>query len=745
MQMASTVQDPALSRGERSASHSVRLGGRDVSAQVESWSLDSSYATDLPDAMRAFSGSSSTQLALSVTGVGGRSAPALYGPWAPRASGDVARPGQSVVAGWGLNGAAGGVFRGTVRSRSAESGTDLVRLNALDGAERLRQPAHLPRPDTAYASGQGWGDWVASPVWAVDHLLRSAGIDTAPPPRPTSILHASFHGGAAAGVGTLESLNSGWSFWAKRDAPFESGILGNFSSPSMAHYVPALLPVTRRSDGLWYEVWTNTSTDYGFAARVEFQSTWEASAGAATWYTAMHFNFADGSITAYCGTNADVTRNPSRAWTWTTLKDRTRLHIGMWLTFSETGVPSFVPVVTKDGSPQALTAGSFPSSPLPAGTMANTTIGVQSCHAESFQLSQHATRPTTREQVTQEGTWKRTASLDTPVFPLRSIPNVSGSAWDVITEIARATLATAEFDSDGFFRWRNHTRWATVPTEPDVVVTSARALGALTVTEEIDACRNHCTVRWESWQRVTHTAPSVIRDGPAPLAILAGGTLTRTIWVDDNMLDPRAPRTAATDGAGSPNRLSIRSTTAATSTAVLGAVEVRVTRAGGIVTLTMRNRSASTVFYHGATLIALTPSEDNKPVPSLWSAWNTSSQARYGVQTYEHDVKGWVQENASGQALAEALRNAGAFPPPLLQQVEILPDYRIRLGSVVRVVDRTGAQLDTLAWVIGIKTTGGGGRITQTLTLRGTATNGLPTDTGLTPDPPTRPYAPAPI
>ncbi|MDT0550525.1 hypothetical protein, partial [Streptomyces lonegramiae] len=203
----------------------------------------------------------------------------------------------------------------------------------------------------------------------------------------------------------------------------------------------------------------------------------------------------------------------------------------------------------------------------------------------------------------------------------------------MITEIARATLATAEFDSDGYFRWRNHTRWTTAPTTPHVTVTSRRELAKLTATEEIDACRNHCTVKWQNWARVVASNIDTVRDSPSPIAIAAGATLTRSIPVDDDMLDPRAPRTAATDGAGSPNRISIRATTATTSAAVLGAVEVRVTRAGGMVTLTARNRSAATVYYHGASLLSLWTSDANKPVPSLWSAWNTNSQALYGVQT----------------------------------------------------------------------------------------------------------------
>ncbi|WP_445278111.1 hypothetical protein, partial [Streptomyces sp. DSM 41033] len=133
------------------------------------------------------SGVSSAQLDLSLTGTGGKSAPALYGPWAPRQTADAVRPGQSVVHGWGISGMVPDAFRGTVRSRSAESGTDLVHVSALDGAERLRQPARVPRPDGAFSSGASWANWAASPVWVVDHLLRAAGIHTAPPPRPTSI------------------------------------------------------------------------------------------------------------------------------------------------------------------------------------------------------------------------------------------------------------------------------------------------------------------------------------------------------------------------------------------------------------------------------------------------------------------------------------------------------------------------------------------------------------------------------
>ncbi|MEV6079612.1 hypothetical protein AB0L80_31550 [Streptomyces sp. NPDC052069] len=641
-------------------------------------------------------------------------------------------------------------FRGTVRSRSAQSGTDLVQLSALDGAERLRQPAALPRPDGALTSTEAIWDLVASPVWVVDHLLRGAGIHTAPPPRPTSILYASLHGGAVPGIGYLESLSRGLDFvtepappWRKADVPFESALQGGISAPTKLTYIPEVLPVNRQTDGLWFEFWANTMGKPESDQVAQIQTEWRVGAGVSH-YVAMDVNFTTGKLTASSGTNSDPTKNQSVGWTWPTLTTPGTFHFGLWLTWSAAGVPTLSPVITaSDNIPRSLNPGVLAAVPAAAGALSSVSFCVQSMRMECVQASQIPTKPASLADVTQAGTWQRTASLDTPLFPMRNIPAVSGSAWDVITEIARATLATAEFDSDGFFRWRNHTRWTAVPTTANLDVRSTRELGSLTVTEEIDACRNYCTVKWSNWSRVTAGGVDPIRDTPdTSVAIATGTAVTRSVLLDEDQYDPRTPKTAGPSDVGSPNRIVIRSGPAASSGVVAGAVEVGVRRSGSTVTITMRNRSASTVYYHGASLIVLVRGRD--PVPSLWSAWNTTSQRYYGVQVYEHDAKSWIQNTPSGSALAVALRDAGAFPPPLMQSVEILPDPRIELGDVVRVLDSTGAQLDTLAWVIGIRVAGSDGSITQTLTLRGTRTNGVPADTGLTSDPPTRPNAPPP-
>ncbi|MFI6525005.1 hypothetical protein [Streptomyces uncialis] len=577
----------------------------------------------------------------------------------------------------------------------------------------------------------------------VDHLLRAAGIHTCPPPRATSILYASLHGGANANIGYLEGMTGELHTWDKERAPFESGWTGGYSNPGVITYIPALLPVNRRSDGLWFEFWADTHAN-PYPKSVRIHTEWWT-AGAAH-YVTMEADFNAGKLTAWSGSNADHTQNQALQWTWDPLVVQGRFHIGWWLTWSTTGVAAIAPVVTgPDENPAFHVAGTFGTTPAPNGHLYTVALRVENTVVECFQLSQRAAKPATLAEVTQKGSWKRTAALDQPRFSLRTVPDVSGSAWDAINEIARATMATAWFDANGFFRWKNHTRWTTAPTTADLTVTSAREISSLKVTEEIDACRNHCTVRWENWSRVTSAGPQRFDDEPSPISIPPGGAITRTIAIGEEYRDPRAPRTATTATVGGPNRLAIRGGAGATTSLVHGAVEVRVSRSGGTTTVILRNRSANTVYYHGISLISLVQAESSKPTPSSWTAWNTTSQRHYGIQTLDHDVKGWVQDSLSGQILAEALRNAGSFPPPLLQSVEILPDPRIELGDVVRVVDTTGAALDTLAWVIGNRVSSDGGAIKQSLTLRGITSNGLPADAGLTPDPPTDPAASPPL
>lgn len=117
-----------------------------------------------------------------------------------------------------------------------------------------------------------------------------------------------------------------------------------------------------------------------------------------------------------------------------------------------------------------------------------------------------------------------------------------------------------------------------------------------------------------------------------------------------------------------------------------------------------------------------------------------ASEKYYGRQEYTAESTDWVQNAAGAAALAQAMRAAGVLPVPVIGDVEVLYDPRIQLGDVVRVVDSSGATLDTLAWVVGIRTgaTPDGG-VQQTLTLRAIKPVPDPADFELAPDAPSDP------
>ncbi|MFE7572420.1 hypothetical protein ACFU76_36700 [Streptomyces sp. NPDC057539] len=744
MQTADPYLVKALQNGERSADHRIRLGGRDLGTQISSWSLDQSYATDLPDAMRAFAGSSSAQLELTLGGEGGASAPALYGPWAPRASGDVVRPRQSVTMNWGLAGSTLPQFRGTVRSRSAQLGGDTVTLSALDGAERLRMPARLPRPSGGIDEDAPYGpsvanNWTASPTWCVDHLLRNAGIHTCPPPRPTSILYASLHGGAAADIGYLTALSGDWTKWTKTNAPWESAVQGPATGLASAEYAPAVRTVNVRGDGLWAEAWFDNTGSTSGTRQLDLTLSWLAS-NHTSYYTTVRVDFAKGELQTFSGRDKVPTGNASIYWTIPALTNQSgRWHIGFWLKFSTVGVPTFEARVSyPNGGAMHCTPGTVPAGVVPAAHLGEVILRLGNLRVEGLQVSPLPSVPTTPADILQEGRWTKTAALDAPDTGLRVIPAVTGTAWEAITAIARATLSTADFDGNGIFHWRNRSRWATAPTTSQLTVTSARELASLTVTEEIDACRNHCAVKWDNWTKVK-VNKSTYKSSGSKVSIAAGATATLTFSMGDDEYDCPPPHTYAD---GLPGCIRFTNGDSDTAATVHGVVEVGTVRSDGIVTVTMRNRGTTTVWLRAAggttlSIDMLVPSvENSEPTNHWYAAWNTTSQGYYGVQLYEHDPEGWVQDSTAASGIAIALRTAGVYPVPLLQDVEILADPRIQLGDVVRVRDNTGAVLDSLAWVVGIKTEAEGQAIKQTLTLRGAAYNGVPADTGLNPDPP---------
>ena len=763
MQQADDSTEAALTAGERTVRHTTRLGGRDVSAQVQSWQLERSYATDLPAAMRAFSGSSAAQLQVQLSGTGGRSAPELYSPWADRTSGDIARPGQSVVHQGGV-GTAGTLpaFRGTVRSRSAASGTDSLQVTALDGAERLRGPAVLPKPYAGFLRQRP----VSSATWCVSELLRQGGLYACPPPRypdfvegkPLTLVYATLHGGFAAPYGQPEILPDPATYtFGRAGAPHEMALV-----PKQEQIRASWFPrsrVTVPGSRLFAEVWVNNSVRYdstsgddgiGNGDLVVVQLELNRN-GSNTGFLKLLVNFAERWVRI---ASTDVSSGWYFEWTWPALGQRGVWHIGAYLDMSG-GTTSVQPTVqprltAPDGSQLIGGVATFSDSSAaqPASELSQVSLFTD-LPSECLQVTSGMAAMPTAAEFAQS--WTKSVELDDVILPSYTVPRVSGSQWEVVSQIAKASMSTAELDERGVFRWRNHTRFATRPATPDLTLTSVREIASLTATEEIDACRNYCTQPYKDWTGISGVSGTTLQDDVIRV-LKPGATTTVKYLMSDDEYDISPPGTD--DDTGATPGTNVRfGTSPSGGTAVKGMVDMLVRREDGYLVVRYGNRSTQTLYtvttagkpsFYLETLKPSADPVDREAIALLDDPANdpngVASEKFYGRQEYTADSTDWVQDAGSAADLAQAMRAAGVLPVPVIGDVDVLYDPRIQLGDAVRVVDTTGAELDTLAWVVGIRNaaTAEGG-VQQTLTLRGMDPGALPADSGLTPDAPSNP------
>ncbi|QFQ97814.1 hypothetical protein F9278_18065 [Streptomyces phaeolivaceus] len=785
MQPADDATESALAAGERTTTHTTRLGGKDVSAQVQSWQVERSYATDLPAAMRAFSGSSAAQLQVQLSGTAGRPAPEMYSPWAPRSTADVVRPGQSVVHESGVGGARLPAFRGTVRTRSASSGTDSVQVTALDGAERLRGPAVLPKPDAGFRLSRP----MSSATWCVSELLRQGGLYACPPPRhpdfeegkPLTLLYASLHGGFSVPYGQPASVPAAKDYvFSRAAAPHEmalvpkSGELTASWTPRSRITVPGTATAPCR---ILAELWVNNAVSYGDidpdpdpaavkptnSDKVVLQLELNRN-GATTGQLKLEVDFA-GEWVRLVSMDDSATGGWFSQWSWRGETQRGYLglkgvwHIGAYFECTSTGT-TIQPRLTAPDGTQLIGGVSVLDQATaiqkPAELQAITLI--TEMPTECVQVTSGVSGMPEQNEFTQTGTaygWTKNVELDDVVLPLYTLPRVTGSQWEVISQIAKASMSTAEIDERGVFRWKNYSRFALRPTTADLTLTSVREIASLTATEEIDACRNYCVQPYKDWTGITAAVGTTLTD-QAVRAIAASGTTTVKYLLSDDEYDIDPP-TTDDDTIITPGTNVRFATTAAGTTAVKGMVDLMVRREDGYLVVRFSNRDTRTLYTATKTgtpsfyLETRKPSADPverqaiallAPTASAPDPDGVASERFYGRQEYTAESTDWVQDAGVALALARAMRAAGVLPVPVIGDVDVLYDPRIQLGDVVRVVDTTGAALNTLAWVVGIRTSAAAdGGVQQTLTLRGVDAGALPADSGLTPDAPSSPVA----
>lgn len=704
----------ALAAGERQNTTLTRLGGKDLTTQVTSWSLDRAYTTDLPAPMRAVQGSAAAELRLTLSGDGEQTATQLYSPYAPHLTSDIARPRQSAVHGWGLDTAALPAFRGLIRDRVADSETGTVTVSALDAAERLRDVARLPVAVTATA-----GSPISSGVWVVDHLLRDAGIHSAPPPREDCVLYASLHGGVTPDIGFYRQ-HSGITGYSRTNAPWE------MAPTTSSEYVIRWDPRTRTTvpgRGMFVETWADTS---GAAASGKFELMLLYQADNATNQVRMIINFANDEI--WLGTDASVV-----IFTAPGISGRGRWHIGTYWQFDGRQPRAWL-YLSGPGKPYEVRNTSL-FDPMPFSNLnyVQLTSGVP---CEAVQVSIRNSPPTQAE-FEQRG-WARGAVLDDIGSELTAIPPVNGSAWDVLTDVAQAEQATGEFDAHGIFRWRSNRRFLTPPAIPSSEVTSEREIASIKVFEAIDNVRNVVDVPYQ-----VHTPGASAQrfaDTRIGRQLGAFATASQTFEYDVTEYDSAPPVVYATTAPTATSRVRF-SPTASGQLGQHGSVETTVTRDGTTLTVTYRNMTNAPVFIvttSGGPSLVIFSTGLSQGGPSRMSLRrsNTTSRDRYGPQVYQVAATPWIQNATAAGRVADYLLAVASIPLPTLGDVEILPDPRIELGDLVRIVDNVGARLDTPAWVVGIRTSGDNtGSVKQVLSLRAVNSPGPPTDTGLSPDP----------
>ncbi|UIX31514.1 hypothetical protein [Streptomyces sp. GQFP] len=564
MQQADDATETALAAGERTTTHTTRLGGQDVSAQVQSWQLERSYATDLPAAMRAFSGSSAAQLQVQLSGTGGKSAPELYSPWAARTTGDIARPGQSVVHENGVGTAEKlPAFRGTVRSRSAASGTDSVQITALDGAERLRGPAVLPKP---YA-GFNYGYPVSSATWCVSELLRQGGLYACPPARypdfedgkPITLVYATLHGGFSTPYGQPETLPDPDTYvFSRQGAPHEMAFVPKQKQTKVSWFPRSRVTVpgsaTVSTSRLFAEVWVNNAVSYG-----DLDGTAEAPANNDQVVLQLELN-RNGSTTGHLKLEADFAEGWVRLasidsavggwfqqWSWSdnpflkgVLGLRGVWHLGAHFNCTSTGTTVQPQLTAPDGTqlrpdPSTLTEDSAIQK---AAELHQVTL-ITDMPTECVQVTSGLAAMPTPAEFAQTG-WTKSVELDDVILPLYAVPRVSGSQWEVISQIAKASMSTAELDERGVFHWRNYTRFTTKPTTADLTLTSVREIASLTATEEIDACRNYCVQPYKDWTGIRSATGTTLKDENVR-TIPGNATTTVTYLMSDDEYDVSPP------------------------------------------------------------------------------------------------------------------------------------------------------------------------------------------------------------
>jgi len=725
----------ALGTGQRVYDLQVRLGGRDVSAEVTSWSVDRGTDTGLPTQVAAPTGSSAAETKLTLSGAGEQTASARYSPWAPRSTADITRPGQSCVLEWGLAEQRLQALRGRVRQVSASASAGTASLTALDGSELLRDRAWLP------PAVHGTTPTHIHTQWVVDHALRMAGIHATPPERDGAIFFASMNGSLEANRGMRHWTTGSVGYWPARSA-WGAGPAWNSAnaySSWQSHYSPQRRILSQQHQLMveWWIYRRTTSDNPTSQLTLVFADRPTTDTGTRSVQTITgSYNPATRQLRAQVGNGAATWTVPVSA------NQAGRFKVAFLVGLGSLSAPTTVQgwLYQPDGT--LYSSPTYNGQATPWSVLEGITVqatGPMECVG--------VTPVSGPVQVVQP--WRRGADIDLispggvsagqTRYALHGLPEASGTWWDLLKEIASANMSYMSFDEDGFFRFRRYeyiTPTMDSPPDPDLTVTSARDISDLTVTEEIDGVGNLVEVGYTGWQVGLGQGEEHIYTSAFTLA--AGQSYTLQLNYGGRPWGIRPPMLFA--GASFPTAFPGSVVKFLTADNLRAPVETALTWDTGHPVMTFHNRGTAAAT---ATLSTSSPS------PSLRTAYtqvetispapvrrqDLVSVARFGVQSLAVSASEWVQNVWWADGLALALIAWTAWPVPLTGRIQILPDPRIQQGDVVHIVDREGTRIDGLYRVLGYAVSGDGTAVSMSLDVRPLSRPTPPSDAGLTMEP----------
>lgn len=605
-------------------------------------------------------------------------------------------------------------FTGRIDDYEVDSANGTVQLTCLDGRAEMFGAAAIP---LAY-SDPAANSVIATPLtalWPLRFLMANAGFYDSPPPRPTCLLYASFHGSAWPEVST-----NGFAEVGKQLDGTENGFTAGFWSPQVVDPAGQLMTVIGECSvslatgvTLFGEGWINIPAS-GFAGAVitnwqvandnggandlfRFEVIGDASTG-----LNFHVLSRRGTATGSSGTDTNWTSSlvsTAAGWTqvsWSfTYTTATTAAVNVWVNGSLFQSASFTVVaVSSEPFRYLATACSILADAVAADTM------------------QITLEPTSAVPVTG---FVPSAVLDASLNRLTAIPSTAGDdQWAVAQAIATAEQGIVGIDENGkgFFRSR-----ASVQSGASVrTIDRNSSLISLTTQNTQAAKINHVQVPVNKLQ----VGPlGVVWSAAEAITVPARGSYVQQITTDNPVVNvARTDSGEMPSGGGTLGNTYWRACKSidGAGTRVNSGITIRCVRvAPSLIQMTVNNANAFPVFLVSPIGVGFPASSNGQPAVNIGGQFIlTDASAADGSVTTASGAVGdaqypplqyggaasapggesllavpanpWMQQATSAQALADDLLSDLHSDRPQWSAV-IVTDRRLQRGDRVTVND----------------------------------------------------------